>query len=87
MHGLEAYDRDRVDGSVLRVEDLEALVEDLAPRTLEETAAIPSLDPKRAPVILAGAVVAEAALAAVGIERVIVSEHDLLNGLALSLLG
>ncbi|MEN8114878.1 MAG: exopolyphosphatase, partial [Actinomycetota bacterium] len=34
MLGLEAYDRDRVDGSVLRVEDLEALVEDLAPRTL-----------------------------------------------------
>ncbi|MEN8115122.1 MAG: exopolyphosphatase, partial [Actinomycetota bacterium] len=66
--------------------DLAALIEGLAAMTGEETAAIPSLDPKRAPVILGGAIVAEAALRAVHLESVIVSEHDLLDGVALSLL-
>lgn len=82
--GLDTYDRDRVDGTVLRAEDLSALIERLAAMTFEETAAIPSIDPKRAPVILAGAVIAEASLVATDINRVTVSEHDLLDGLVLS---
>lgn len=85
--GLATYDRSRVDGSVLTAQDLTVLVADLAAKSIEETAAIPSLDPKRAPVLLGGAVVAEAALRALGADRVIVSEHDLLDGIALSLLS
>lgn len=80
--GLPAYDRDRVHGSVLTVSQVRELVDTLAPMSITDTAAIPSLDPKRAPVILAGAILAEGALAAIGVEEITVSEHDLLDGLA-----
>lgn len=84
--GLPAYDRHAVHGSMLTRSGLVVLIDTLAELSLEETAAIPSLDPRRAPVILAGAVVAEAALAAVGATEVTISEHDLLDALATSML-
>jgi exopolyphosphatase/guanosine-5'-triphosphate,3'-diphosphate pyrophosphatase len=82
---LAAHDRQAVHGTALTCEDLAGLVERLAGLTVEETAAIPSLDPARAPVLLAGAVVAERALRRVGGEEIIVSEADLLDGMALGL--
>ena len=51
--------------------------------SVEETAAIPSLDPARAPVILAGALIAEQAVRKAGAVELMVSEHDSLDGLAL----
>jgi exopolyphosphatase/guanosine-5'-triphosphate,3'-diphosphate pyrophosphatase len=82
---LPAYDPGRVNGHLLTRERLAELVLYLAGLSLEETEAIPSLDPARAPVILAGAVIAEAALARIGIDEVTVSEHDLLDGIVLGL--
>ena len=79
---LETYDRDQVHGSILTTAQVAGLISTLATRSVEETAAIPSLDPRRAPVILAGALVVAAAMGAVGADRVTVSEHDLLDGLA-----
>lgn len=87
VQGLPAYDRIAVDGFVLRRDDLERTMRDLAELTVAETASIPSLDPKRAPVILAGSIIAWAALDAVGATKVTVSEADLLTGLAHELLG
>lgn len=88
MHlGLETYDRTAVDGSVLNLHILERLVTHLASMTVEETAAIPSLHPRRAPVILSGAVVAHEVTQALGIETVVVSERDLLDGVADDLLA
>ena len=84
---LEAYDRNRVDGSTMTLSDLDALVDRLAPLSLEETAAIPSLHPKRAPVILAGAVIAAEAVRRTGADLVQVSESDLLEGMILELSG
>lgn len=78
--GLPAYDRDAVHRSRLARIDVDRLVERLASMTVEETAAIPSLDPARAPVILAGAVVAREAMRFLGATEVLVSEHDLLDG-------
>lgn len=82
---LPAYDPGRVDGSRLSVYRLAELVLYLAGLTLEETEAIPSLDPARAPVILAGAVVAEEAVRRCGLADVTVSEHDTLDGIVLEL--
>lgn len=79
---LEFYDRTRVHHARLKREDLLDLVEDLAELSVEETAALPSLDPARAPVILAGALIAEKALAHSGAGEVVVSEEDLLTALA-----
>jgi len=78
---LPAFDRAAVDGTALTGEALAGLVESLARLTVEETAAIPALDPKRAPVILAGAVVAERVAAHLGADAVVVSTHDLLDGI------
>jgi exopolyphosphatase/pppGpp-phosphohydrolase len=45
------------------------------------------LDPNRAPVILAGSLVAEAVMTTLGVEEVTVSEHDTLDGIAMRLLA
>ena len=70
----------------LSLEEVTALVERLSGLSKEQTAALPGLDPARAPVILAGAVIAEGAATAVGATRVKVSEHDLLDGVVADLL-
>jgi exopolyphosphatase/pppGpp-phosphohydrolase len=55
--------------------------------TTDETAAIPSLDPKRAPVILAGAVLAGGVMDVLDVADVVVSERDTLDGAAAHLLA
>lgn len=85
--GLPEYSRDRVHGHRMSRSDLAGVIEALAGMTLAETAAIPSLDPKRAPVILGGALVAEGVMDVLAAEVVIVSEHDTLDGAAAQLLA
>ena len=65
---------------------VDGIVATLAAMTVAETAAIASMDPGRAPVILAGAVVAAGVMGAVGAPEVLVSEQDTLDGLAARLL-
>ncbi|MHA7133362.1 Ppx/GppA phosphatase family protein [Oerskovia turbata] len=92
--GLERYDRDRIDGAVLSVEETLAACEDLLARTREERAALGFMHPGRIDVIGAGALVwAEVVrrvrddVAAAGGEltSVVTSEHDILDGIALSI--
>lgn len=80
--GLEIYDSERVHGAVVSLPALDALADRLAGMTLEEIAALPSLDPARAPVLLGGAVVSAEALRRSGRGEVVVSEADLLDGIA-----
>lgn len=83
--GLGEYDRTQVHHTELSIGDIEATVDRLARMKPAEVAAIPSLDPRRAPVILGGAIVATAAMRALSATTVSVSEHDLLDGLAAEL--
>ena len=83
--GLAAYDPTLVHGSILTVDDLDELVTTLTRLTVDETQAIPSLEPGRAPVLLGGAVVAREAARRSGLEEIIVSETDLLDGIAMQL--
>jgi exopolyphosphatase/guanosine-5'-triphosphate,3'-diphosphate pyrophosphatase len=85
--GLDHYDRDAVHGSALSRSGIKDLITEFSLLTVEETAAIPALDPKRAPVILAGAVLADRAAVVAGSDAIIVSEYGLLNALATSLLA
>jgi exopolyphosphatase/guanosine-5'-triphosphate,3'-diphosphate pyrophosphatase len=80
--GLVEYDRSFVHGSSMTLAEIDDLVDVMAGLTVAQTAAIPSMHPQRAPVILAGAVIAARALRAVGTDQVTVSEHDLLDALA-----
>ena len=84
--GLDGGGPEQVEGTVLDIGGLEALVEWLGSLTLEEKEALPALNPKRAPVILGGAVVAETALRVLDLEEITVTNHDILDGVCLSLL-
>lgn len=85
--GLERYDREAVHQHQMSLEGLRAVTQQLARMSVDETAAIPSLPASRAEVLLGGALVATAALEAVGGDSVIISETDLLDGLLMAALG
>jgi exopolyphosphatase / guanosine-5'-triphosphate,3'-diphosphate pyrophosphatase len=85
--GLTRHERDVVHGTVLRLAELDGLVERLAVLTVDQTAAIPALEPGRAPVLLAGAVVAAEAVRRSGHGEVVVSEADLLDAMAVDVAG
>ena len=84
---LARYERRLVHGYVLSSQRLGEVVEKLRKLTVAETAAIPSLDPKRAPVILAGAIVAVVAGETLGVAETLISERDTLDGAAMELLS
>jgi exopolyphosphatase/guanosine-5'-triphosphate,3'-diphosphate pyrophosphatase len=80
---LEPYDPERVHGYELTPAGAERMLEELAAMPLAERREVPGLHPDRAPTIVAGALILIAAMRAFGIDRVEVSEADLLHGAAL----
>jgi exopolyphosphatase / guanosine-5'-triphosphate,3'-diphosphate pyrophosphatase len=82
--GLDEYDRERVHGHRLSREGLERQLQRLAALPLAERREVPALEPERAPVIVAGAVIAREVLAGYGLDAMTVSEHDILDGIALA---
>jgi exopolyphosphatase/guanosine-5'-triphosphate,3'-diphosphate pyrophosphatase len=82
--GLGAYDRDAVHGHHLSREGVERQLERLAALPLAERRTIPALEPDRAPVIVAGAIIVRQVLGYFEIDAVEASEHDLLDGAALA---
>ena len=82
-HGV--YDPDLIHHSRLSVPMLGRWIDRLAMLSVEETARLPGIEPRRAPVILGGAIVAEQVLAALGAHDCLVSERDLLDGMVAAL--
>jgi exopolyphosphatase/guanosine-5'-triphosphate,3'-diphosphate pyrophosphatase len=85
--GLSRYDPDLVHRSTLTLHDAERALRELAMMTNEERAAIPVMPKGRGDVIVAGASVLVHAMRRFGFEEALVSETDVLDGLALELLG
>ena len=83
--GLEAYDPVRIHHSVLSRDVVRATTDDLLAMTRVERAAIPVMHPGRVDVIGAGALVLATLVDRFGFGEVLVSEHDILDGIALSL--
>ena len=81
--GLEEYDRDRVHGFRLTAVALDEQLHRLAALPLAERRQLRALDPERAPVIVAGAVIACETLAFFDLDALEVSERDILDGAAL----
>ncbi len=81
--GLAEYDPDQVQGHHLSREGVRAQLERLAALPLAERREIPALDPDRAPVIVAGAVILGEVLDHFGLDGLEASEHDILDGAAL----
>jgi exopolyphosphatase/guanosine-5'-triphosphate,3'-diphosphate pyrophosphatase len=82
--GLDEYDRERVHGSVLSAEALSEQLDRLAAVPVAERRKLRPLDPERAPVIVAGAVIAREVLSYFGIDALEISERDILDGAALA---
>jgi exopolyphosphatase/guanosine-5'-triphosphate,3'-diphosphate pyrophosphatase len=80
---LEPYDSERVHGHTLTLPAIQRLLSRLASVPLEERREIPGLHPDRAPTIVAGVVILIEAMRAFDLERVEVSEHDILYGVAI----
>jgi exopolyphosphatase/guanosine-5'-triphosphate,3'-diphosphate pyrophosphatase len=85
--GLAAYDAERIHGHVLTRQAIAAQRARLAPLTAAERRAIGAIEPGRAPVIVGGILVLEAALERLGLAEVEVSERDILHGIALLAAG
>lgn len=92
--GLGRYERSRIDGSVLPADAVLASCDALLAATREERAALGFMHPGRVDVIGAGALVwsevirrvqSEATAAGGSLTRVVTSEHDILDGIALSI--
>ncbi|WP_122816550.1 exopolyphosphatase [Nocardioides pantholopis] len=85
--GLTAYDRDAIDQARLRVDDVHAMVDRLVSMTVNERLALPWMHPGRADVIDAGALILSRVLRRTRVTELVVSEADILDGIAWSVAG
>jgi exopolyphosphatase/guanosine-5'-triphosphate,3'-diphosphate pyrophosphatase len=81
---LAVYDPQRVHLSRLSGGDVADLLARLAAMPVEARRTVVGMDPARADVIVAGALILETIMALAGVDSTIVSEHDILYGLVLA---
>ena len=83
--GLDAYDADRIHLSRISAADVAAVAGRLLSMSHDERAAVPVMHPGRVDVIGAGALILLTIMERTGATEVVVSEHDILDGIAWSL--
>lgn len=83
--GLPAYDRASVDQQVLPLAQIRRVLARLLAMTVAERRAISSMHPGRADVIAAGALILDRVLRRTGRQSLVVSESDILDGIAWSI--
>jgi exopolyphosphatase / guanosine-5'-triphosphate,3'-diphosphate pyrophosphatase len=83
--GLNSYDSAAIHGSRLTAGQVHDIADQLLAMTVAQRRAIPVMHPGRADVIGGGALILRTVLDRVGSPEVLVSEHDILDGIARSL--
>jgi exopolyphosphatase/guanosine-5'-triphosphate,3'-diphosphate pyrophosphatase len=83
--GLSTYDSAAIHGSRLAAGQVHDIADQLLSMTVAQRRAIPVMHPGRADVIGGGALILRTVLDRVGCPEVLVSEHDILDGIARSL--
>ena len=83
--GLPEYDADVIQGSRIPVGDVRSVTAGLLTATRAQRAALPVMHPGRVDVIGAGSLVLRVIMDALDFDEVVVSEHDILDGIALRL--
>ena len=83
--GLPAYDPAAIHGAVLTYDQVVEVTGRLLRMPRAERAALPVMHPGRVDVIGGGALVLRTVMEFVGADEVIASEHDILDGIAMSL--
>ena len=84
---LPQYDRSRVHGSLIPSDQVAVLLEKLRRMTVAEIRALPSMHPGRADVVTGGTLIASRVAARTPAPGMLVSESDILDGIALELLA
>jgi exopolyphosphatase/guanosine-5'-triphosphate,3'-diphosphate pyrophosphatase len=82
--GLEEYDSEAIHHSRVSLEQVREITGRLLASTHEQRARIPAMHPGRVDVITSGALVLLAVMERTGAAEVVVSEHDILDGIAWS---
>ncbi|MET7758427.1 Ppx/GppA phosphatase family protein [Streptomyces sp. NPDC005389] len=82
--GLPEYDSEKIHHARISAAQVAEVTDRLLASTHAERAAIPVIHPGRVDVIIAGAIVLREIVERVGAHEVVVSEHDILDGIALS---
>ncbi|MEX2973175.1 exopolyphosphatase [Streptomyces sp. C184] len=85
--GLKSYDSEAIHHSRLSLAQVREITGRLLSSTHAERAAIPVMHPGRVDVIAAGALVLLSIMERTGAGEVVVSEHDILDGIAWSIAG
>jgi exopolyphosphatase/guanosine-5'-triphosphate,3'-diphosphate pyrophosphatase len=85
--GLSEYDAETIHGARIGAADVARIAGDLGDMSLAQRRALSVMHPGRADVIVSGAIVLDEVVRAVGLADVLVSEHDILDGIAADLLG
>ncbi|MFD5399136.1 exopolyphosphatase [Streptomyces sp. NPDC127097] len=80
--GLDRYDSEAIHHSRISLEKVREITDRLLSSTHAERAAIPVMHPGRVDVIAAGALVLLSIMERTGATEVVVSEHDILDGIA-----
>ncbi|MFD5728389.1 exopolyphosphatase [Streptomyces sp. NPDC058368] len=83
--GLEEYDSEAIHHSRVSLEQVREITARLLSSTHAERAAIGAMHPGRVDVIPSGALILQAVMERTGAREVVVSEHDILDGIAFSL--
>jgi exopolyphosphatase/guanosine-5'-triphosphate,3'-diphosphate pyrophosphatase len=81
--GLDPYDPELVHGYTLSLSSIQRMFSELAGMSLDQRLEVTGLHPGRAPTIVAGVVILIQVMRAFGLDRIEVSEHDILWGAAL----
>ncbi|HEX8347965.1 MAG TPA: Ppx/GppA phosphatase family protein [Actinoplanes sp.] len=84
--GLPAYDPARIHHARIGYDDVAKVTADLVAMSTAQRLALPVMHPGRADVIAAGALVLRIVMERAGQDAVVASEHDILDGIAWSLL-
>ena len=85
--GLDHYDAARIHHSCVPAARVHEIAGELLAMTRADRGAIPGMHPGRVDVIGAGALVLDRIMARFGFAEVLVSEHDILDGIAWSMVG
>jgi exopolyphosphatase/guanosine-5'-triphosphate,3'-diphosphate pyrophosphatase len=83
--GLPAYDPVAIHGSVLTAAQVHEVADQLLAMPRASRAALPVMHPGRVDVIGAGALILSRIVELADVDEVVISEHDILDGIAWSL--
>jgi len=79
-HEMTTYDPNVIQGATLEAAEVDRQIELYRTRTADQRRGIAGLQPKRAEVILAGALIVRTVLASLGRDRLTVSDRGLRHG-------